>query len=149
MNTLVRTVNRPLYTLHNSPNSIMAWPVKNSKMSVMAFYNKDELYTFANLVESHYEQMREWPDFSDLRLIANPKRNPQLNHLDIFRWQDLDSLRVFCAEKYFDLVTVNHLTDEYNISGDILQLSIPLHLHVQYLEELLNRSETSSRDDGL
>jgi hypothetical protein len=152
MNIITRpkqTLSRPLYTLHSSTNSVMAWPIKEAKMSVMAFYNRNELYRFANLVESHYEQMKEWPDFSNLEFIANPKRNSQLNYLDIHKWSDLDSLRVFCAEKYLDLVTVNRITNDFNISGDVLHISIPENFHVEYLEELLNRCETGTGDDCL
>jgi hypothetical protein len=128
----------------------MAWPVKNSKMSVIAFYNKVEIDRLANLVESHYEQTQEWPDFENLKLMANPKRNAQLNHLDIFKWSDLDSLRVFCAEKYFDLVTVKNMSRDFKITGEVLQLSIPENFHVEYLEELLiNRGEPCTGDDCL
>jgi len=108
-------------------------------MAVIACYRERDARRLGALIESHYERMQEWPDFTDLTFVANPLRDQTLNLIAINNWTNLDSLRVFCAEHYFDLLTIRTLSDNFHINGDVLTLSIPDEMYAPYLEKMLTQ----------
>lgn len=133
-----RQDKRPFFTLHKPTNSVMAWETKKTKMAVVAFTRQVDINTMGSVIEYHYENTLEWPDFRELTFTAGLHKKP-LSILDIYEWSDIDELQVFCVKHYFDLIVVDKISDSFNIKGEIYSLSIPVEAHVPYLEELFFR----------
>ena len=135
-----RQGDKSYFTLHKYPNSIMAWNTSTSKMAVVAFARHNDVRFMGSTIEHHYTRMREWPDFSgDMKLVAGSGKVKPLDILDVCEWSNLDELRVFCVQKYFDLIIVDKISDTFNITGSIYSLSIPMEAHVPHLEQLFDR----------
>lgn len=137
---LVKTKHgsRPMYTLHRSINSIMAWDAKTSKMAVVAFERENDAQLMGKMIENHYERVREWPNFQSLTFVSGlPQVNQDLQHLGVVQWSDVDTLMSFCASYYFDLIQIQTISNSHRIRGNILQLSVPEKTHIPYLERML------------
>ena len=132
--------NRRYFTLHKSSNSVMAWGTSTTKMAVVAFKRPNDVQFMGNTIEHHYSKMREWPDFTtEIKLIAGTTGPTELDILDIYEWSNLDELRIFCVQKYFDLIVVDKISDKFNITGAIYSLSIPIEAYVPRLEQLFDQ----------
>lgn len=130
-----RQRNRPYFTLHKHMNGIMAWETSTTKMAVVAFRRRADIQTMGSMIEYHYENKREWPDFREMTFTSGPKNKP-LGILDICEWSNIDELKEFCAYKYFDLILIDTINEKFNIKGEVYTLDIPAMAHVPYLEEL-------------
>ena len=138
---------RPVYTLHKSLNSIMAWDAKTPKMAVVAFEREADVQLIGKMIENHYDRMREWPDFESLTFAGGiPQANQDLTHLGVVRWSDFDVLRDFCARYYFDLIVIQTISNSYRIRGNVFSLSVPEEIHVPYLERMLLLGDWSETD---
>jgi hypothetical protein len=134
--------NRPYFTLHKSPNSVMAWGTNTTKMAIVAFKRPHDVQFMGNTIEHHYSKVREWPDFTnEIKMVGGVTRPVPLDILDVWQWSNLDELRVFCVQKYFDLIIVDKISDTFNITGAIYSLSIPPEAYVPRLENLLLLSD--------
>jgi len=122
----------------------MAW---NNGKSVVAFYNEKDIRRFGNLIESHYERAKEWPDFSKLMITANPKRDEELKYSSIFEWDTFDNLKEFCSQHFFDIITIDKFTNDYELDGHTIEVD-PI-INTYYLNYLLNGGETGSWNDSL
>lgn len=132
--------NKRYFTLHKYPNSVMAWNTLTSKMAVVAFARQNDVRFMGTTIEHHYAQTREWPDFSgDMKLVTGSGKSKFLDILDVCEWSNLDELRIFCVQKYFDLIVVDKISDTFNITGSIYSLSIPMESHKPHLEQLFDR----------
>ncbi|NBX49310.1 hypothetical protein EBT25_05060 [bacterium] len=134
--------NRKYYTLHKNVNSVMAWNANTSKMAVVAFSRERDVKLLGHMIESHYEKQREWPDFSSMTLVSSEPMNIEddFSILGVVQWSDIDKLRVFCVEHYFDLILVEQISNTFRIRGSVFQLSIPEKFFVPYLTKLLDQS---------
>jgi len=141
---LTLTRPRPIYTLHTSSNTIMAW---NHGKSVVAFYNEKDIRRFGNLIESHYENAKEWPDFSTLTMSANPKRDGDLMYSGIFEWESIDNLKDFCSQHFFNVITIDQFTNDYELKGFTIEIE-PI-INLDYLTYLFNGGETGPWDNSL
>lgn len=132
-----RQGKKPYFTLHKHTNAIMAWETASTeKMAVVAFARASDIHIMGSMIENHHENTREWPDFRKMTLSIGPFDKP-LSILDVCKWSDIEKLKVFCVEHYFDLIIVENMTESYNIRGSVYSLSIPLEAHVPYLEKML------------
>ena len=130
--------NRKYYTLHKSVNSVMAWNAKTSKMAVVAFSREKDVKLLGHMIENHYEKQREWPDFNEMTLVSGEPINVDADFsiLGVVQWNDIDTLRVFCVEHYFDLILVEQISNTFRIRGSVFQLSVPEKFFVPYLAKL-------------
>jgi hypothetical protein len=148
--TIAKTARgaRPLYTLHKSFNSIMAWDAKTTKMAVVAFEREKDAQLLGKMIETHYDRVRAWPDFTTLTFESGPTPlNQELTHLGVVQWSDLDEIRTFCAMYYFDMILIKSISNTRRIKGSVLHLSVPEETHIPYLERMLllgQGGETSS-----
>jgi hypothetical protein len=131
---------RPYFTLHKHTNSVMAWETP-SKMAVVAFKRRGDVNAMGSIIENHRTAMDEWPDFRDLSFISGPTKNKALEILDVYEWTDVDELKQFCAERYFDLILIDTITASFKIKGEIYSLEIPVQEHIPYLNSLLNEND--------
>ena len=139
--------SRPLYTLHKSLNSVMAWDAKTTKMAVVAFERENDAQLMGKMIENHYERVREWPDFQTLTFVSGlPQVNQELQQLGVVQWSDLDVLRNFCALYYFDLILIQTISNSRRIKGSVFQLSVPETVHIPYLERMLLLGDWSKTD---
>ena len=137
-----RQGKKPYFTLHKHVNSIMAWETATTeKMAVIAFARHDDIQKMGSMIECHYENTRNWPDFRKMTFSGGPF-NKLLSILDIYEWSDIEELKVFCVTHYLDLIIVEKVSDTFNITGSVMSLSIPLEAHVPYLEKLLNENDS-------
>lgn len=132
---------KPYFTLHKHNNSIMAWETTTMKMSVVAFSRPLDVHKMGSIIECHYENTREWPDFRTMTFHGGPSKNKPLEILDIYEWSDLDELKVFCVQHFFDLIVVDKVSETFNIKGAAYGLNIPMEAHVPYLKKLLNEND--------
>jgi len=138
---LTLTRPRPLYTLHTNTNSVMAW---NNGKSIVAFYNEKDIRRFGNLIESHYEMAKEWPDFSNLMITANPKRPEELKYSSIFEWDTFDNLKEFCSQHFFDIITIDKFTNDYELDGHTIEVDPIINL-----DYLFNGGESTPWNNSL
>jgi hypothetical protein len=135
-----RQGKKPFFTLHKNTNTIMAWETASTeKMAVVAFARHADIHTIGSMIENHHENTREWPDFRNLTFTTGPHIKKSLSILNVCQWRDIDELKVFCVQHYFDLILVETVNELFNINGAIYNLSIPIELHVPYLEELFSQ----------
>ena len=134
--------NQPAYTIHNVPNKIMAWRIKNEKMktAVVAFKRPRDAQVMGHMIETHYEREKEWPDFTDpdFSLLAGNILTPPQDFkiLNLREWSNFDSLKVFCAEHYLDLIVVNRVINGNRIQGNTYMFETPMEFHIDRLEQL-------------
>ena len=134
--------NQSTYTLHNVPNKVMAWRIKNEKMktAVVAFKRPRDAQVMGHMIETHYEREKEWPDFTnpDFSLPAGNPLVPPVDFkiLSIREWSNFDSLKVFCAEHFFDLILVNRIINGNRIQGYTYSFETPMEFHSDRLEQL-------------
>ena len=130
--------SRPLYTVHKSLNSVMAWDAKTTKMAVVAFEREQDAYLMGKMIENHYERVREWPDFNNLTFVSGlPQVNQELKQLGVVQWSDFDVIRSFCALYFFDLVLIQSISNSFRMKGSVFSLSVPEETHVPYLNRML------------
>ena len=146
MATLVRPPpvalkTKPYFTLQKHANSIMAWPTETMKMSVVAFSRPLDVHKIGSIIECHYQNMREWPDFRTMTFHGGHSKYKPLEILDIYEWSDVEELKIFCVEHFFDLIIVDKVSETFNIKGAAYTLDIPMHAHVPYLKKLLNEND--------
>ena len=130
-----RQDRQPFFTLHKGTNDIMAWETEKSKMAVVAFSRRVDIHTMGSMIEYHHEYMQEWPDFRKMTFTSGPNKKP-LDILTVYEWKNIDELKVFCAQYYFDLILVDKINDSFSIAGSVYSLSIPIETYVPYLENL-------------
>ena len=118
----------------------MAWETP-SKMAVVAFKRRGDVHAMGSIIEDHYNNTREWPDFRKMTFTSGPNTKKPLEILDICEWDNIDELKVFCASRYFDLILVDSISESFSINGEIRMLEVPELSHVPYLEQLLNENE--------
>lgn len=144
----VRTTygNQRVYTLHSDVNHVFAWHLsgtKRYKSVVVAFKHKNDAELMAHVIERHVIQNKEWPDCSVIdntfKLyggIVHTDKESSMIH--VHNWQ-VDTLKVFCAETYFDMIILNKIRENNNtfkISGEILMLDVPEHMYIERLKRL-------------
>lgn len=132
-----RQGNKPYFTLHKHTNSIMAWETKTTKMAVVAFSRSRDIHNMGSMIECHYENTREWPDFRQMTFTTGPNKNKPLDILNVSEWTDLEELKIFCVQHFFDLIIVDQVSNTFNIKGSVYTLNIPMMAHVPQLERLL------------
>ena len=130
-----RQDRQPFFTLHKTANDIMAWETEKSKMAVVAFSRRVDINNMGSMIEYHREYTHEWPDFREMTFMSGPKNKP-LDILTVYEWKNIDELKVFCAQYYFDLILVDKINDSFSIAGSVYSLSIPIETYVPYLENL-------------
>jgi len=133
--------NRPYFTLHKYINTVMAWETPDTKMAVVAFKRRGDIQTMGSMIEYHRKATLEWPDFRDMTFTVGPSKTNPLEILDVYEWNNVDELKQFCAQRYFDLILVDTLTESFKIKGEVYSLEIPVEDHVPYLERLLNEND--------
>ena len=119
----------------------MAWET-SSKMAVVAFKRRGDVHTMGSIIEDHYKSTREWPDFRKMTFTSGPGTKKPLEILDVYEWDNMDELKVFCAQRYFDLILVDTISASFNIKGEICMLEIPIENYVPYLEKLLKENDS-------
>jgi hypothetical protein len=129
--------NKPYFTLHKHVNSIMAWETP-SKMAVVAFKRRGDVHALGSIIEHHYNNTRDWPDFRKMTFTSGPDTKKPLEILDVCEWDNMDKLKVFCASRYFNLILVDSISESFKINGEVYSLEIPMESHVPYLKKLLN-----------
>jgi hypothetical protein len=117
----------------------MAWETP-SKMAVVAFKRRGDVHTMGSIIEDHYKSTREWPDFRKMTFTTGPGKKKPLEILDVCEWDSMDELKVFCAQRYFDLILVDTINASFNINGEVRILETPIENYVPYLEKLLNEN---------
>lgn len=131
---------RPYFTLHKHTNSVMAWET-HSKMAVVAFKRRRDVNTMGSIIEYHHEVTHDWPDFRNLTFTSGPSTKKALEILDVYEWSNIDELKMFCVQMYFDLILVDTISESFKIKGEMYSLEIPVQHHVPYLEKLLNEND--------
>jgi hypothetical protein len=111
----------------------------------VAFKHRDDAELMAHVIERHVVQNKEWPDCSIVNNtfklyggIVDTARERNLIH--VHNWQ-IDALKVFCAETYFDVIFLNKIRQErdtFRISGEILSIEVPEHMYIERLRKLYN-----------
>ena len=129
--------NRPYFTLHKHVNSVMAWETP-SKMAVVAFKRRGDIHVMGSIIEDHHTSTREWPDFRKMTFASGPNAKKALEILDVCEWSNIDELKIFCVQRYFDLILIDTINESFKIKGEMYSLEIPVHNHVPYLEKLIN-----------
>ena len=132
-----RQDNKPYFTLHKQPNSIMAWPTTTTKMAVVAFSRPSDILSIGSLIECHYKHTMNWPDFNTMTFTTGPIKNQALEILDIAEWSNFEELKVFCVEHFFDLIVVDKVSESFKIKGAIYTLDIPMTAYLPQLERVL------------
>ena len=129
--------NKPYFTLHKHVNSIMAWETP-SKMAVVAFKRRGDVHALGSIIEDHYKNTRDWPDFRKMTFTSGPNTKNALEILDVCEWDNMDKLKVFCVSRYFNLILVDSISESFKINGEVYSLEIPMEIHVPYLKKLLD-----------
>jgi hypothetical protein len=129
--------NKPYFTLHKHVNSVMAWETP-SKMAVVAFKRRGDVHAMGSIIEDHYNNTREWPDFRKMTFTSGPNTKKPLEILDVCEWDNLDKLKVFCVSRYFNLILIESVNESFKINGEVYSLEIPMESHIPYITKLLN-----------
>jgi hypothetical protein len=115
----------------------MAWNAKTEKMALVAFQRENDIQMIGHLVEKHYEREKEWPHFDTDELEFNSgifkRPYPDLSILSIVQWEELDELRAFCAEKFFDLIVIESISNTFRIRGNMYRFDVPMQLYIPQL----------------
>ncbi len=131
-----------VFTIHNFPNKVMAWRIKNEnlKTAVVAFKRSKDVQMMGHMIEHHYEKQKEWPDFTDPEFSLTGGTEllipEEFKYLTIREWRNMDSLKVFCVDHYLDLILVNRVAGGYKIQGHTYTLDAPMDYHIDRLEHL-------------
>jgi len=138
-----REKKKKYFTLHKIPNHIMAWNAKTEKRAVVAFNREQDVLKTGKIIERHYENRREWPHFDEEELIFEPgsvsnDSLDELGMLNVVSWDNLDELRVFCVEHYFDLLVIETVSAHFQVRGTVFHLDVPMELYVPHLEKLFS-----------
>jgi len=62
----------------------------------------------------------------------------ELGMLNVVSWDNLDELRVFCVEHYFDLLVIETVSAHFQVRGTVFHLDVPMELYVPHLEKLFS-----------
>ena len=139
--------SRRLFTLHSGPNDVFAWRLDDQrvKTATVAFRRRGDATLMAYMIERHVKQENKWPDVlvvDNAFSLFGGKINPlQENSLIEVRAWNMDSLQVFCADAYLDLIVLNEFNEAYNkykLSGEVIKLTVPDEYYALRIGELYN-----------
>jgi len=144
----------PLFTIHQSTNNVMGVRLRareDIKTCVVSFSKHTDAFRIARLIELHRETYKEWPNFNFeenqldniLRLSGRTHSTDQLNELVIYEWGDIDSLILYCASNFMDLMNMKQIQargDEGNfkLQGNIHKLNVSEEFARDRLNEILS-----------
>lgn len=132
--------NPPLFTIHQSANNIMAVRLKDRhdiKTCVVSFSKYSDAFRIASLLEIHKETYQEWPNFNFddgqlnnvLTLSGRKDGRDNLNELVINEWGDIESLILYCASNFMDLMNMKQIAEKdsdgnFKLEGHIHVLDV-------------------------
>ena len=143
----------PLFTIHQSANHVMGVRLRareDIKTCVVSFNKHEDAFRIARLIELHRETYKEWPNFNFdenqldniLRLSGRAHGTDQLNELVIHEWGDIDSLILYCASNFMDLMNMKQIQTRdddgnFKLQGNIHKLNVSEEFARDRLNEIL------------
>jgi hypothetical protein len=146
----------PLFTIHQSANNIMAVRLKERhdiKTCVVSFSNHTDAFRIAKLIETHKETYQEWPNFNfddsqldDVLSLSGRKYDMEtLKELVINEWDDIESLVLYCASNFMDLMNMKQIEEKdtegnFKLQGHIHKLEVADDFIQMRLEDIFQIS---------
>jgi hypothetical protein len=123
---------KKLYTIHKQHT---IFTIQNN---VLSFKKSNDAIRFARVLESHFDQTKEWPYISDDVVLFNTNKQ-DVNYLNIIEWYDT-SLHDFCQINIFSLIEVSTLKDEGRFIGERLFWDMSPDMYIERFDNMYNSS---------
>ena len=143
----------PLFTIHQSANNVMAVRLRDRediKTCVVSFSKYSDAFRIASLLEIHKEAYQEWPNFNfddtqlnDVLTLSGKKNGrDDLAELVINEWDDIESLVLYCASNFMDLMNMKQIEEKdtegnFKLQGHIHKLEVADDFIQMRLEDIL------------
>jgi hypothetical protein len=133
-------VRRKYYTIHSDPNHAFTLKLDaEARTAIVGFVDVDDAMKIGNMIETHFNEMIEWPDTrSGGNLVLPMGRGDPLAQVFIQKWE-FEDLKLTCTKNFLDLVSVDELVPgklTYSLSGAIYKFDAPLDFYRQRMYEL-------------
>ena len=128
------------YTLHSGINNVWACRPKDSSSSIVAFRNINEAVMIGCMIETHYINHKEWPDFDLENLTLPTSRIDDLKNIFLQKW-DFDDLKLVCTKNMLEMISVDEInmkSTSYTFSGNHYKFGADIDFYQKRFNELLN-----------
>jgi hypothetical protein len=102
----------------------------------------------ANMIERHVVLNKDWPETllvdNTFQLFTGEQQNAWSRDLVYTQSWQLDSLKVFCATAYLDMIvltSVERVNDKFVLDGELIKIEMPSEFYAHRLEELFDSNE--------
>lgn len=136
--------SKRIWTVNHNKNKIFALHLE-PRVSIVAFKKEWDAFNSAKVIESHVENMHEWPDLSGALdfYVKDLKTEDPLNFLDIKGWE-FDNLKVWSAVNCLDLMMIDIVKktkNGYRFIGNRYSFEGPTEMYIDRFNELYNLSD--------
>ena len=132
--------NRKYYTLHSGINNVWACRPKDAVSSVVAFRNLNEALMIGCMIETHFMNHKEWPNFDMDSLTLPAARVDDLKNIFLQKW-DFDDLKLICTRNMLDMISVDEINMKataYTFSGNQYKFGADLEFYQNRFNELMD-----------
>ena len=131
--------NRTYWTLHSGINNVWSTRPKDSISAVVAFRNLDEAVMIGTMIETHFLNHKEWPEFDETSLILPNSRIEDLRNIFLQKWE-FDDLKLICTQNMLDMISVDEINKRrtsYTFTGSQYKFDAPIEFYQNRFNELL------------
>jgi len=130
------------FTIQTTPNHVFSLKAhENARTSVVGFKKWDDAFFISKMIETHYNEQKEWPVLEIGKTIVLPGSRPSdvLRHLYIQEW-DFEELKLECTRNIIDFMSVERIVNKkttYSFNGYQYMFSAPVEFYMNRFNELI------------
>ena len=132
--------NRKYWTLHSGINNVWACRPGGATSSVVAFRNLDDAVLVGCMIETHYMNHKEWPDFDASQITLPSAQIEDLKNIFLQKWE-FDDLKLICTRNMLDMISVDEINKRqtaYSFTGSHYKFGADIIFYQNRFNELLN-----------
>lgn len=130
------------FTIQTTPNNVFTLKAhEEARTSVVGFKKWDDAFLISKMIETHYNEQKEWPVLEIGKTIVLPGSRPSdvLRQLYIQEW-DFEELKFECTRNIIDFISVERIINKkttYSFNGYQYTFSAPIEFYMNRFDELL------------
>lgn len=130
---------RSYFTLHSGLNNIWACRPKDAISSVVAFRNLEDAVLVGSMMETHFMNHKEWPNFDSSDMVLPVSRVEDLRNIFLRKWE-FDDLKLICTRNMLDMISVDEINKHqtsYMFNGSQYKFRADTEFYQNRFNELL------------
>ena len=140
----IETIQRgkKYFTIQTNQNHVFTLKAHdNARTSVVGFKKWDDAFFISKMIETYYNEQKEWPVLEIGKTIVLPESRPSdvLRHLYIQEWE-FEELKFECTRNILDFMSIERIVNKkttYSFNGYQYTFSAPVEFYMIRFDELL------------